>query len=334
MKPSYLSAVAVLFLVWPVVGTESKSALKGELVWQSEEWKYSVAFPKDWSKPRSAGPGVLSPGLDVYSQSDHGASTAVFAYSYHPLRSFDKLTEEVLGRYRTKGGSPSLLETTNRSVAGISYRTIVFRFSSGENFISYYTIIFTPKMQLVVSQNTPESLYARDKATFVRIVDSLHFLDSNEMLPISAPNKWVSKVWGYSITFPKTWFGFEKDTSRESGPVDITCNAWWGSSIFVFAYPRNPRDSIDAVASGIMDSYRNRSEIFKIEGSRDYARKGSKYRTIIFKWKPSGEAERVGYYTVFMFKDVMLLISCESTAEYFDVDKTDYKGVVDSITFQ
>jgi hypothetical protein len=334
MKRRHVLGLVVLLFAWPVLGSESQPALRGEQVWNSERWKYSVAFPKDWSKPRTAGPGVLSPGLDVYSQSDHGASAAVFAYSYHPLRSFDKLIEEVLGGYRAKGANPTILETNNHSVAGLDYRTLVFRFGGDESFISYYTIVFTPKMELAVSQNTPERLYSRDKAAFVRIVDSLSFLAIGEVLPISTPNKWISKDWGYSIIFPKTWFRSEKDTSQGSGPVDVVCIAWWGSSIFVFAYPHNPRDSLDSVASGIMDSYRSRSEAFKIEGSRDYKKNGSTYRTIIFRWNPPGQAKHVGDYTVVMSKEVMLLISCESAADYYDIDKADYTDVVDSLSFQ
>jgi len=330
MKWSISASLIALFAtaLWQVDG---QAATSGEQLWHSQRWQYTIAFPKDWSKPRSAGPGILSPGVDVYSQSDHGASTAVFGYSFRKSRSIGELAQEVLKGYTGRGLDTLLLESKDYTASGNDCRRLVFKFGGGDKFISYYTIIFTPRMELVISQNTPERSYNLDKGVFARIVESLSFSAGTEQLPVGTENKWVSKAWGYSVTFPKSWFAFEKDTSQESGPTDITCSSWWGSSIYVFAYPINPRETLDMVSSGIISSYQKRSESFRIEESQDYEKAGRKCRTIVFRWKPVGEQEHIGNYTFLRSSEIMLLVSGESASSNYELDKADYKDVVDSI---
>jgi hypothetical protein len=216
-------------------------------------------------------------------------------------------------------------------VDGNNYRRIVFRFVDQIAFISYYTIIFTPRMQLVVSQNTAESNYERDISAFAHVVESLKFSEGTGELPIGVSNKWSSNTWGYSIVFPKTWFPAQRDTSQQSGPVDITCNSWWGSSIYVFAYRRNPVESVDTVASSIIRSYQERSECFKLEETRDYVKGTATCRTVIFRWTPKGEHENIGNYTFLLSNSLMLLISCESSSDNYVLDEKDYWDVINSI---
>lgn len=301
--------------------------------WNSQKWNYTIAFPGDWSRPRPAGPQILSPGVDVYSQNDTGSSTAVFCYAYHPLRDFEELSDQIVNNYKKRGGA-SVIRKDDSEKDARHYRTIEFKFGPRKRFTAYDTMVFCKNMQLVVSSNAPTTAFDKANPAFARIVDSLCFHSPDESLPVRTPNLWKSSEWGYSITFPKGWNDVKHGPFPDVLSADSCCDSWWGSSTFVFPYPRGESTTMNYIERSVMTNYQRRGRSFRIAESRDYEQNGNPHRTIIFEWTTTDRQEYVGHYTIVLGKEIALLISSQTKSRYFEVDKKEFNEIVGSAAFE
>lgn len=302
--------------------------------WDSDKWKFRIAFPGDWSRPRGAGPNIMSPGVDVYSQHESGASTAVFAYSYHSNRDIDASTEEILRNHR-KYGKVVVLSTADQQQDDRVYRTIDFKFGRRVKFRALDVLIFCPNMQMVISSNALVSQFDQAKVSFERISNSLSFNSrTTDELPIRSPNLYHSVNWGYSIEFPKSWNDYRQGPFSDLRSADVRCDCWWGSSTAVFAYPRSKSTSIDEIADGIMQHYRATGRHFRINDFRDRAKTGNPYRTIFFEWTAPDKLNYNGHYAIMLAPEIMICVSSQARAKNWELDSSLFDAIVDSINFE
>jgi len=148
-------------------------------------------------------------------------------------------------------------------------------------------------------------------------------------LDSESPKKWISKKWGYEITFPWGWDNLKRDDpSILSMGADIFCGNSRGASTVVFVYPSLPQDTIDKFAEEILAEYEKQVGPLTVIGQKDYTVAGFPSRTIIFS-----QGQFKHHYTFIQADKVNLAVSSNCLSDEYDASAKDFEDIINSIRF-
>lgn len=153
--------------------------------------------------------------------------------------------------------------------------------------------------------------------------------DYTAQLDSANPKKWVSKKWGYEITFPGQWENIKRnDPSIKTSGADVFCGSRRSASTAVFVSPVIGNEDMDTLSGEVLNQYRNFSQELQVVDKKDYTKNSTQYRTIIFELK-----DHTHYYTIIISSKIILAISSNCLTSEFEAFKKDFEDAVDTVKF-
>jgi len=143
------------------------------------------------------------------------------------------------------------------------------------------------------------------------------------------PKKWVSKKWGYEVTFPWSWDNLKRDDpSILSMGADIFCGNRRGASTAVFVYPFVSGDTLDKLAGEILAEYEKQVGPLTIIEQKVSTTGGFPLRTVIFS-----QGQFKHHYTFIQADKINLAVSSNCPGDEYDAAVKDFEEIINSIRF-